>query len=669
MSSVNVLCPGGKRFVVKVTPNKKMLEILEDVCKRMDLNPSQHQLVHGRKNLDLSMSFRLSGLPNKAHLELVAGVGVKADSKVGVALQIPTGERLQKEWQATDTLWSVLEYWRQNNSALQQETGMPVCVYLQQEVAGEVALKRTTLRSLGLTGGRALVRVHFKSEAPVAAAASVSVEASTVAVPSGQQSHAASSHEAASRQNQAAGNLPAEGSVSSSGRTIGGEMPSSVVDLAVLEPAALSAQDSSSVGEQHQTAVDRPASSATQPVDSVAEAHAATTTTAAAATEPSAAVSTTEETMDTSASQPSAPAPAIPLSHPTSAESAAESSTVPGGCATAAAAAHTESIPHSTTADSSQQVASAPRKSGLSAKLQSTHKDNTFGGTSFGERTVDWSKSVGHRLGGPSTTDAGPPPSKRPHRGNQTEGEATPRLIELSGPIERHAVLFEPKTAQDGRAGRDDLPDDFFDLRAEDLRLMLKDLRAIQQGDADKPLATKEMRQREEEKRLVAYRQGVIRVQFPERLVLQGVFQAGEPVQAVMDFVKGYLEDSTLDFHLYVSPPKQVLQPLYTLAEAKLMPAAKLFFGSSVSRDRYVRQDVLQRSTSLAEAEEITAKCFPARSDSTAGDSVADEASASAAAQSSSNEKEETKPAKSLTPQEQSKKAAALPKWFSLGKK
>lgn len=38
----------------------------------------------------------------------------------------------------------------------------PVCIYMREEVTGEYALKETQLRTLGLTGGKAVIR-YFDS--------------------------------------------------------------------------------------------------------------------------------------------------------------------------------------------------------------------------------------------------------------------------------------------------------------------------------------------------------------------------------------------------------------------------------------------------------------------------------------------------------------------------
>jgi len=64
-----------------------------------------------------------------------------------------------------DTLWDVLKHWEgegkqvlpAQNSGNAQEV-CPVCIYMRQEIVGENELNSKTLRSLGLTNGRAMIR-------------------------------------------------------------------------------------------------------------------------------------------------------------------------------------------------------------------------------------------------------------------------------------------------------------------------------------------------------------------------------------------------------------------------------------------------------------------------------------------------------------------------------
>lgn len=103
-----------------------------------------------------------------------------------------------------------------------------------------------------------------------------------------------------------------------------------------------------------------------------------------------------------------------------------------------------------------------------------------------------------------------------------------------------------PKTA--------DLPDSFFDLNIQDIKLLIKDLRSQAQGTVDQPMLTEKMREMEEEQsqlnKLNRYKAVIIRVQFPNRYVLQGTFTPYETVEKVLDFVRSYLMNADINFHL-----------------------------------------------------------------------------------------------------------------------
>ena len=55
----------------------------------------------------------------------------------------------------SDTLWNVIETLSPNEADPESN---PVIIYMRREICGVEALKNTTLRNLGLTGGRAMLR-------------------------------------------------------------------------------------------------------------------------------------------------------------------------------------------------------------------------------------------------------------------------------------------------------------------------------------------------------------------------------------------------------------------------------------------------------------------------------------------------------------------------------
>ncbi|XP_053939568.1 tether containing UBX domain for GLUT4 isoform X2 [Cuculus canorus] len=156
-------------------------KILEEVCRKQGGSPGEYGLKFQRSVLDLSLQWRFARLPNNAKLEMVpvssrAGIG----NTVRIALQLDDGSRLQDTFLCQQTLWELLNHfenirdtadpsWKQNPLKVRQGELMeqrgefsPVCIYMRDEVSGKDALEKTTLKSLGLTGGSAIIRVVMK---------------------------------------------------------------------------------------------------------------------------------------------------------------------------------------------------------------------------------------------------------------------------------------------------------------------------------------------------------------------------------------------------------------------------------------------------------------------------------------------------------------------------
>ncbi|NWX28529.1 ASPC1 protein, partial [Notiomystis cincta] len=117
-----------------------------------------------RNVLDLSLQWRFARLPNNAKLEMVpvssrAGAG----TTVRIALQLDDGSRLQDTFLCQQTLWELLNHFAKIRELMEQHGELsPVCIYMRDEISGKDTLEKTTLKSLGLTGGSAIVRVVMK---------------------------------------------------------------------------------------------------------------------------------------------------------------------------------------------------------------------------------------------------------------------------------------------------------------------------------------------------------------------------------------------------------------------------------------------------------------------------------------------------------------------------
>uniref|UniRef100_A0A182W5N1 UBX domain-containing protein n=1 Tax=Anopheles minimus TaxID=112268 RepID=A0A182W5N1_9DIPT len=181
------------------------------------------------------------------------------------------------------------------------------------------------------------------------------------------------------------------------------------------------------------------------------------------------------------------------------------------------------------------------------------------------------------------TKDAVEPSPKaiEPSQDTVSEQPETPRpeaQIMVLG--ERHAVLYHASTAEREQV---DVADSFFDLTVPEMMQLYKQLQDRVKSYEDAPLLTEELRELERNQQLLSnmnrYRQAVIRVQFPDRHILQGVFKVHEKVEHVMEFVRGYLADSNQSFYLYTTPPKVILQPTVSLLDAGCFPQVLLHFS------------------------------------------------------------------------------------------
>ncbi|KFQ04831.1 Tether containing UBX domain for GLUT4, partial [Leptosomus discolor] len=118
-----------------------------------------------RSVLDLSLPWRFARLPNNAKLEMVpVSNRVGTGNTVRIALQLDDGSRLQDTFLCQQTLWELLNHFGKIREFVEEHGEFsPVCIYMRDEVSGKDALEKTTLKSLGLTGGSAIIRVVMKT--------------------------------------------------------------------------------------------------------------------------------------------------------------------------------------------------------------------------------------------------------------------------------------------------------------------------------------------------------------------------------------------------------------------------------------------------------------------------------------------------------------------------
>lgn len=116
----------------------------------------------------------------------------------------------------------------------------------------------------------------------------------------------------------------------------------------------------------------------------------------------------------------------------------------------------------------------------------------------------------------------------------------------------RNAILFSLETAQ--AVPSEDLPEDFFELTLDDAKRILRDVRRARRDMENMPMLTSNLRNLEESKKqlrqLNKYKKSIIRIQFPDRNVLQGTFLPTDTIEDVHEFVREFLDNKRLDFYI-----------------------------------------------------------------------------------------------------------------------
>ncbi|KDO16874.1 hypothetical protein SPRG_17649 [Saprolegnia parasitica CBS 223.65] len=133
-----------------------------------------------------------------------------------------------------------------------------------------------------------------------------------------------------------------------------------------------------------------------------------------------------------------------------------------------------------------------------------------------------------------------------------------------------------------------------------DAQLLAQALKARQDAaEKSQSFRTLAMRELDDLQRRSVYQEAVLRVRFPDKVVLQAVFHPNEPLQAVADHVARCLA-TPRGFYLYTTPPMTKLDGTKSLLDLNLVPASNLFLGWTTSSPTpttelgaYLNQDIL----------------------------------------------------------------------------
>lgn len=130
------------------------------MCEEYELDPNKYDLRYNERVFDLATTHRLSGLPQNAHLKIVEAKTIRIEKDVQLVLQLTDGNRLNGKFKSNTKLYDIIQQLcpdECNRSDL-------VIIYVQTEIRKN-KLAETSLKDLGLLGGRAMLRLSQDSNA------------------------------------------------------------------------------------------------------------------------------------------------------------------------------------------------------------------------------------------------------------------------------------------------------------------------------------------------------------------------------------------------------------------------------------------------------------------------------------------------------------------------
>ncbi|XP_066430563.1 UBX domain-containing protein 6 isoform X1 [Eleutherodactylus coqui] len=142
----------------------------------------------------------------------------------------------------------------------------------------------------------------------------------------------------------------------------------------------------------------------------------------------------------------------------------------------------------------------------------------------------------------------------------------------LIATLDRQPQIFVPSP----QAAKFDLPDDFFNLTIDEIRVEQKLRKEKLQQDS--MLKTKAMREREDRQEAKRYKYTVLRIRFPDGYMLQGLFYAQERLSVLLDFIRQHLQNDWLPFELFAPCGRKLEDEQATFRESGLVPSALLTF-------------------------------------------------------------------------------------------
>ncbi|XP_046661137.1 UBX domain-containing protein 6 [Homalodisca vitripennis] len=164
--------------------------------------------------------------------------------------------------------------------------------------------------------------------------------------------------------------------------------------------------------------------------------------------------------------------------------------------------------------------------------------------------------------------------------------------------LDRNVQVLLPTQA----AQKTELPPAFFTMTPDEVKRE-QQLRT-ERVESSLVLRTKAMREKEEQREMKKYRFALIRVRFPDGILLQGTFGVYEKLSEVFTFVQEHIVFSEGEFVLTTGTGHRLTEADMnkTLLELHLVPASILLFvwaGETPSEDYYLKPEVMLQLQSL----------------------------------------------------------------------
>ncbi|KAG6971772.1 hypothetical protein JG687_00001814 [Phytophthora cactorum] len=562
---------------VKVTPGTTMFQVLAEARDQFGLSDSrQYQLLHRSRPIDLSIPFRLTGISNNASVEMTELEGADEVQQVRVCVQLRDGKRVQASFGSDATMERILTFFKLLPAPEQFSLG-----FLRREIESH-AFATTTLKELGILSGSAMFRIQAAdgqpSSTPSTQNSSVTVTHSVTASP--QNYHVSFSSTVPTPSTPPATTpetlsrvLPPQTEDVEMKESVDEEQGNDVETTVMRSYEALQLLRDNNFDAVSRTAVTTLMKVVTNilsdlendKVRSIRLSNAAFYRT----------VGQVKGGMEflTSVGFAVVPETQMLVLSP----SPSDKSVLEEGLRLLSIEADDLNIPP----DSRPAVREKNADPNFDVfKTQITRVQMQPRGPSTTEVLVDALKSKQDQLIG----------HEKPPR-NTT--------VALEGRRARGRITSE--TSTEGELGE-----------RNDAQLLISSLKTRREEmEKTKNFRTQAMRELDELKRRKVFQTALIRVQFPDRAVVQASFHPNETIQDVIDHVTECLaaQFKTSRFYLYVTPPTQKLATTKTLAELNLVPAALTYLSwlevpqaEIASTGFYIRRDLWMDE--LAESKE-----------------------------------------------------------------